>query len=272
MRKLSLKKIITMGLITTSILAVAPVGANAEWRQNNTGWWYSKANGGYSIGWDKIGNSWYYFDGNGYMKAGWVKDNGNWYYLKADGTMATGTVLTDGQISSFTNNGVWQGYVNNGNNNANTNSSNYSNVNNNTHTSTTTQNVSSNNEFTRDEAVDLALKYHQNNNAGLRIGLTGGAKNFKVDTLAEDTIREDSKGKYWLFGMINANDRNSYLGTLKVYANGTLEELQPGQFFGNYQYEKDYFMKVVHIETDAEKKKREEEEANIAAMRGSHIN
>ncbi len=69
MRKINLKKIITMGLITTSILAVAPVGASAEWRQSNNGWWYAEGNS-YSRGWKNIGGSWYYFDNNGYMKAG----------------------------------------------------------------------------------------------------------------------------------------------------------------------------------------------------------
>lgn len=229
MRKLNLKKIITMGLITTSILAVVPVGANAEWRQSNTGWWYSKANGGYSIGWDKIGNSWYYFDDNGYMKAGWVKDNGNWYYLKADGTMATGTVLTDGQISSFTNNGVWQGYVNNGNNNTNTNSSNNStNGNNNTQASTTTQTTSSNDGFTFEKAIEI-LKVIDDGQfycEGLRTNIEytkGGYNGYPVEDKVY-TLNDGTKDlKYRIIGVIDKST-GEYYGVMRVFEIGYAAE------------------------------------------------
>lgn len=260
MKKLNLKKIIVMGLITTSILGVTSIGASAEWKQDGTGYWYSNGSS-YAKGWNKINGWWYYFDNNGYMKTGWLYDNGSWYYLKKDGSMVASLytqVPIEGRNSIFAPDGKWMGYK----------EDKTSTTTNNTASNNTTQTISNNDEFTRDEAIDLVLQYHQYNNSGIRIGLTGGAKNFKIDTLAEDTIREDDKGKYWLFGMINSDDRSSYLGTLKVYADGTFQELQPGQFFGDYQYEKDYFMKVVHEETDAEKEKREQEEANIAAMRG----
>jgi len=167
MKKLNLKKIITMGLITTSILAVVPVGASAEWRQSNNGWWYTKANGGYDTGWEKIGDSWYYFDSTGYMKEGWVKGGSNWYYLKGDGTMATGTVLTDGQISNFTSGGIWTGYITNNqsnsnttqasnNNNSSTNNSNSNNNNNNSQSSTVqAPSQTANTDFTFENAVKM---------------------------------------------------------------------------------------------------------------------
>jgi len=70
MKKLNLKKIITIGLLTTSILGVTSIGASAEWRQNTRGWWYSQGNS-YATGWKNIDGKWYYFyeDGSssGYM-------------------------------------------------------------------------------------------------------------------------------------------------------------------------------------------------------------
>lgn len=53
-------------LIVTSILALKPIGASAEWKNDNTGWWYSEGNS-YSVGWKSIDGIWYYFYPNGYM-------------------------------------------------------------------------------------------------------------------------------------------------------------------------------------------------------------
>lgn len=120
MKKLNLKKIITMGLITTSILAAVPVGASAAWKQDGIGKWYTKSNNAYATGWEKIDGPWYYFDSNGYMKKGWLKDGNNWYYLETsgwnEGTMVSGThAIIDGKESMFKNNGVWNGYANHNN-------------------------------------------------------------------------------------------------------------------------------------------------------------
>ena len=53
MKKENLKKIITMGLIATSLIAVAPMQANAEWKQGSSidpsgnvqhnGWYYTNS-------------------------------------------------------------------------------------------------------------------------------------------------------------------------------------------------------------------------------------
>lgn len=102
---------ILMGSFITALtlLAVTPVAAHAEWREDSNGWWYSQGNS-YATNWTKINGQWYYFDSNGYMKTGWVKDNENWYYFYGDGTMAHDTTIegyylnSSGNISSTTDN------------------------------------------------------------------------------------------------------------------------------------------------------------------------
>lgn len=106
MKKQNLKKIITMGLIATSLIVVAPIRANAEWKQDNTGWWYTEGSS-YATGWRQIGSDWYYFDSNGYMKTGWLNDNGKYYYLNSDGRMAQGSMVIDGEKFYFNLDGTW---------------------------------------------------------------------------------------------------------------------------------------------------------------------
>lgn len=66
MKMLKLQKIISITLLVTSVLALNPIGANAEWKEDNQGWRYSESNS-WSIGWRNINGNWYYFDQNGYM-------------------------------------------------------------------------------------------------------------------------------------------------------------------------------------------------------------
>lgn len=87
MKKTILGIIATLGLVTTLNL----VPANAAWKQNNTGWWYTEGSD-YATGWKQIDSQWYYFDSDGYMKTGWVKDSNRWYYLNSTGEMKTGWV------------------------------------------------------------------------------------------------------------------------------------------------------------------------------------
>lgn len=61
-----LKKIIASSLMIASIMVLNPIAANAEWKQDNTGWWYTEGNS-WAIGWKQIDGKWYYFDSNGYM-------------------------------------------------------------------------------------------------------------------------------------------------------------------------------------------------------------
>ncbi len=74
MKKQNLRKIITMGLIATSLIAVAPMQVNAEWKKDNTGWWYTEGNSCVKDSWKQINGKWYHFDWQGYMKQDGFKD------------------------------------------------------------------------------------------------------------------------------------------------------------------------------------------------------
>lgn len=103
MKKQYLKRLVAISLISTSILAVAPIKTFAAWKQDNVGWWYTEGNE-YATGWRSINGEWYYFDGNGYMKTGWVQYQGKWYYLYSSGAMAKSTTIGSYSVDS---NGVW---------------------------------------------------------------------------------------------------------------------------------------------------------------------
>ena len=98
-----IKKIITASIAALTILSTASVTANAAWKQNSTGWWYTEGNT-WATGWRLINGNWYLFDSNGYMKTGWQYNNGNWYYLYSSGAMAHSTTI-DGYYLNAS--GVW---------------------------------------------------------------------------------------------------------------------------------------------------------------------
>lgn len=197
MKKINLKKIITMGLITTSVLAVTSIGASAEWRQDSNGWWYSNGSS-YSRGWQNIGGSWYYFDNSGYMKTGWIQDGGSWYYLKSDGTMVTENTLIDGKLSKFNINGKWLGYANS-DNQVNTNNGGVSQTGNSTH------------EFSANDALE---KFSQIKGAKVSTGKLGKIhKNGKV-------------GYYTSYYFIEGKSGNQ--GSFIIFEDGTYKEFAPG--------------------------------------------
>lgn len=66
MKKLKLSKLIASTLVIASVLALNPLGASAEWKNNSTGWWYTEGNS-YATGWKIIDGNWYYFYSDGYM-------------------------------------------------------------------------------------------------------------------------------------------------------------------------------------------------------------
>lgn len=80
-------KIIAGALAIASLIAMNPIGANAAWKQNSTGWWYTEGNS-WATGWRTIGGQKYYFYSNGYMATKWLNLDGKWYYFYADGSMA----------------------------------------------------------------------------------------------------------------------------------------------------------------------------------------
>jgi hypothetical protein len=103
MRKLKLIKVIASSLIVASILMLNPIGANAEWKHDSNGEWYTEGNS-WATGWREINGDWYYFDSNGYMKTGWLQDGDNWYYFYSYGSMAKNTTI-DGYLLGP--DGVW---------------------------------------------------------------------------------------------------------------------------------------------------------------------
>jgi FOG: Glucan-binding domain (YG repeat) len=100
-----MRKLISGALVVISVLVLSPTGASAEWRQDNSGWWYSEGNS-YAKGWRDINGKTYYFDSNGYMKTGWVQDNyyETWHYFYQDGAMAHGTVIDGYELDE---DGTW---------------------------------------------------------------------------------------------------------------------------------------------------------------------
>jgi hypothetical protein len=102
MKKLRLTKIISSTLAIASVLVSSPIGANAEWKQDNKGWWYEEGDS-WATGWRNISGNWYYFNKNGYMVK--EKDVDGWYLddsgvgtecIKIDGfdiLKSTGTIV-----------------------------------------------------------------------------------------------------------------------------------------------------------------------------------
>jgi hypothetical protein len=60
------KRFIASLLTALLIVGVTPVGANAEWREDSNGKWYSNGDSWYT-GWHPIDGKFYYFNNNGYM-------------------------------------------------------------------------------------------------------------------------------------------------------------------------------------------------------------
>ncbi|BCZ46276.1 hypothetical protein psyc5s11_23430 [Clostridium gelidum] len=107
MKKLKLTKIIANSLLIVSALALNPMGASAQWKQDSNGWWNTEGNS-WSVGWRLIDGKWYYFEQDGYMKTGWIKYDGRLYYLNTDGSMAHDTTIDGFTVGS---DGKWNQYA-----------------------------------------------------------------------------------------------------------------------------------------------------------------
>lgn len=93
-----MKKRLLTGLLATAIIIGVPVNAHAEWKKDDTGWWYSIGSS-WATEWKFINNNWYYFDYHGYMKTGWIHDtSGKWYYLDPSGKMLSDIITPDGYV------------------------------------------------------------------------------------------------------------------------------------------------------------------------------
>lgn len=96
MNKLKLTKLISRSLIAISLLALYPIGASAEWKQDNRGWWYADSSSWYT-GWKQIDGNWYYFHPDGYMAHDTVIDR---CYLNSSGAWSQDSKGDNAQTST----------------------------------------------------------------------------------------------------------------------------------------------------------------------------
>ena len=90
MKKFKLTKVIASSLVIASVLALNPIGASAEWKEDGKGKWYTE------------GDSWV---------TGWKQINENWYYFNSDGYMAHDTVIDGYKITHY---GIWKDIITSG--------------------------------------------------------------------------------------------------------------------------------------------------------------
>lgn len=86
MKKIKLIKAIASSLGVVSILAVYPIKASAQWKQDSNGWWNTEGSS-WSVGWKEIDGKWYYFRQDGYMAHDTAIDG---YELGSDGAWIQG--------------------------------------------------------------------------------------------------------------------------------------------------------------------------------------
>lgn len=101
-----LKKGISVVIITTSIIVFNSVGASAEWKKDNHGWWYTEGSA-WATGWRLIEGNWYYFYSDGYMAENTTIDG---YYLSSSGSW-TNSISSNAQILTLQKSliGKWKG-------------------------------------------------------------------------------------------------------------------------------------------------------------------
>jgi FOG: Glucan-binding domain (YG repeat) len=239
MKKLNLKKIIIMGLITTSILAVVPVGASATWREDSKGIYYditdvssldpSQDSGNRYKGWLNDYPLWFYFDSEGYMKKGWLQYGDKWYYLEQNGRMATRkSVNTDGYLSDFNTDGSWINYTGGIKTVATSSNSSvdpYIDSHPDWVSSTNPIKVVVNTLFTYQDAKTLLYtKYPP---------FANYTESSRCDSFVPDYVQglslQDAKGKYQLFP---TTKNGKYVGIVKMYQDGSWKEFEPGEYDG----------------------------------------
>lgn len=125
----SLKRIVAIGLIASSISIIPLVGANAEWRQDSIGWWNTEGDSYTKNQWKQIDGKWYYFNSNGYM-AHDIEIDG--YKLGSDGAWIQNITTTNNNSNNVNNTANTNNTVT-----STSNSNNMTNLTNNTDNNTT---------------------------------------------------------------------------------------------------------------------------------------
>lgn len=86
------KKLLAIVIATATMASQAMPAMAAEWKQDNTGWWYQEDNGSYPTNsWKWINGRCYYFDSNGYMLASTTTPDG--YTVDATGAWTVNGVV-----------------------------------------------------------------------------------------------------------------------------------------------------------------------------------
>lgn len=79
------------------VIPAAVPNVPGTWKQDEKGWWYEKAAGGYlKAEWGMIRGMWYYFNEEGYMVTGWFQTGVQWYFLNSDGSMVENNWVLSG--------------------------------------------------------------------------------------------------------------------------------------------------------------------------------
>ena len=89
MKKVKLTKLIASLIVIGSVFTLNPIAASAEWKQDNSGWWYEDGST-WVTGWKLLDGKWYYFNSDGYMAKNTVIDGCN---LGADGAWIQNAIL-----------------------------------------------------------------------------------------------------------------------------------------------------------------------------------
>lgn len=76
------RRLLASLVVLLTILGINPIVAHAEWKRDNTGWWYTEGNS-WATGWRNIDGNWYYFGDDGYMMHDITTLEG--YYLNSNG-------------------------------------------------------------------------------------------------------------------------------------------------------------------------------------------
>lgn len=86
------KRLLAIVIATATMALQAMPAMAAEWKQDNTGWWYQEDNGSYPTNsWKWINGRCYYFDSNGYMLANTTTPDG--YTVDATGAWTVNGVV-----------------------------------------------------------------------------------------------------------------------------------------------------------------------------------